>query len=187
LRVRIVVFCLFWIALLVCYVILMIPVGRGFAKFLLMGALPDKVDRTDKAKEKFADSLMSVSNTIHSAILLGILVIPLTAFMQAIMSGKDLLPPLLDYLHTAGTGGPMNWHGFLLGILIFVPSSAASYMRKQALNLYDELADRAALSPALRWPPKPLRESTAKTTIRADRQIDQRFECLGNVPERENL
>jgi len=36
-----VVFCLFWIALLVCYVILMIPVGRGFAKFLLMGALPD--------------------------------------------------------------------------------------------------------------------------------------------------
>jgi hypothetical protein len=158
LHVRIIVLCLYWIAILVGLTCIAKPGGVALAKVLLMGVLPEIEDRTDKAKEKLADSLMSVGNTIHSATLLGILVVPLTAFIQAIVSGKDPVSPLLAYL---GTGGTAKWHGFLLGfllgLLIMVPSMAASYMKRRALNLYDEISERSALSPALRWRPKSLR------------------------------
>jgi hypothetical protein len=163
-RVLLVVYGLFWIGFLVFFGVMMRFAGGGLARLLLMGVLPDIADRTDKAKEKFADSLMSVSNTIHSATLLGILVVPLTAFLQTIVSGKDPVPLLLDYLRTAGagTGETARWHGFLLGFLICVPAVAASYMKRQALNLYDELSERAALPPALRWRPKSLGNRSRK-------------------------
>jgi hypothetical protein len=163
-RVLLVVHGLFWIGLLVFFVALVGFAGGGIARLLLMGILSDIDDRTDKAKEKFADSLMSVSNTIHSATLLGILVVPLTVFLQTIVSGKDPVPLLLDYLRTAGagTGETARWHGYLLGFLICVPAVAASYMKRQALDLYDELSARAALPPALRWQPKSLGNRSRK-------------------------
>ncbi len=163
-RVLLVVLGLFWIGFLVFFGVMVRFAGGGMARFLLMGVLPDIANRTDKAKEKFADSLMSVSNTIHSATLLGILVIPLTVFLQTIASGKDPVPLLLDYLRTtgAGTGETARWHGYLLGFLIFVPAGAASYMKRQALDLYDELSARAALPPALRWQPKSLGNRSRK-------------------------
>ena len=163
-RVLLVVYGLFWIGCLAFFGALVRSAGRGFARFLLMGILSDIHDRTDKAKEKFADSLMSVSNTIHSATLLGILVVPLTVFLQTIVSGKDPVPLFLDYLRTvgAGTGETARWHGLLLGFLICVPAVAASHMKRQALDLYDELSARAALSPALRWQPKSLGNRSRK-------------------------
>jgi hypothetical protein len=106
---------------------------------------------------------MSVSNTIQSATILGILVVPLTALIQAIVSVEDPISPLLDYL---GTGPTIPWRaaplGFLIGLLIFLPITVASEMRKRALTLYDEISERSALSPALRWQPKSLNDQQRK-------------------------
>jgi hypothetical protein len=121
-RVRIVVYGLLVLGLLAIFVHIVIVTGSAIAQVLLMGALSRIEERTNKAKEKFADGLMSVSNTIHSATLLGLLVVPLTAFIQTIVSGKDPVPLLFDYLCTAGTGGTGTWHGVILGFLICVPA-----------------------------------------------------------------
>jgi hypothetical protein len=42
-----------------------------------------------KAKEKPADSLMNISTTLYSAVVIGVLVFPVTAFIQSLVSGTD--------------------------------------------------------------------------------------------------
>jgi hypothetical protein len=47
--------------------------------------------RTAKAKEKFADSLMSFSTALSSAVWISVLVFPFTAFIQAMASGGGVV------------------------------------------------------------------------------------------------
>jgi hypothetical protein len=144
--VRIVAYGLGGIALLVFFVAMVI-ISAEMVAVLLTGILPETAGRTDKAKEKLADSFMSVGNTIHSATLVAILVVPLTVFLQTTVCGKDPAALLPAYLHTVGTDGTARWYGFLLGVLIFVPIVAAFYIKGRALQLYDEISKRAELPP----------------------------------------
>lgn len=91
-------------------------------------------NRSAKAKEKFADSLMALGNTIYGAAFVSVLVFPLTAMMTAIFSGS---PPVnvLDLI------GRLSW-GTLgtFAALYLVPVCAGYYSKEVALNLYDEIA-----------------------------------------------
>jgi hypothetical protein len=95
--------------------------------------------RTAKAKEKYADGLMSFSTAICSATFIAVLLFPLTAYIQAITSGtKPVAPWVLQYLEHA----PRWWmfYEFVLFALFWLPLGVATWFRRRALALYDEIA-----------------------------------------------
>jgi hypothetical protein len=98
--------------------------------------------RTAKAKEKYADGLMSFSTAICSATFIAGLLFPLTAYIQAITSGtKPVAPWVLQYLeHTPGW---WLFYEFVLFTLFLLPLSVATWFRRRALALYDEIATLA--------------------------------------------
>src|SRR5262245_44716310 len=54
-------------------------------------------DRTAKAKEKAADSLMSMGTAVQSATLIGLLVVPFTTYIQVIVGGIDPVAALVSW------------------------------------------------------------------------------------------
>jgi hypothetical protein len=98
--------------------------------------------RTAKAKEKYADGLMSFSTAICSATFIAVLLFPLTAYIQAITSGtKPVAPWVLQYLEHAP--GWWLFYEFVLFALFWLPLGVATWFRKRALALYDEIATLA--------------------------------------------
>ena len=102
-------------------------------------------DRTAKAKEKSADSLMSCSTAIFSALLIGVLVFPFTVFIQTMARGTDPVSALVSWSQSVG-GSWMSpawwswWHTGVLFVLFWLPLSFGMWGRKQALDLYDMIA-----------------------------------------------
>jgi hypothetical protein len=94
--------------------------------------------RTDKAKEKLADSLMSMSTTLLNGVFLGVLVFPLTAFIQSFVSGKDPVPALQTWLSS------LTWtHVGLFGGFFIIPAVVANLARTSALTIYDAIARKS--------------------------------------------
>jgi hypothetical protein len=87
-------------------------------------------ERSLKAKEKFADSNMSVASSIASAVFIGVLVFPLTAFISAIALGSEPFPLMKM---------PTFKQLLLFGGLYFSPLLAAWYAKETAMNLYDQI------------------------------------------------
>jgi hypothetical protein len=96
-----------------------------------------KGGRTDKAKEKLADSLMSFSTAVSSAVWISVLVFPFTALIQAMTRGTDPVEALVSGWPPAWWSW---WHTAVFLILFWVPSSVALLFRRRALDLYDELS-----------------------------------------------
>jgi hypothetical protein len=113
---QVVVFGLSAIAGLVATLIIALPLGWCLA-FLLLGKELNR--RTPKAREKFADSLMSCSTTLLSATLIGLLVFPFTAFIQTMASGADPLSALVAWWQPDRWSG---WHAEVFVVLYWLPS-----------------------------------------------------------------
>jgi hypothetical protein len=118
--------------------------------FLMFLQGEKKGGRTAKAKEKFADSLMSFSTAVFSAIVISVLVFPFTAFIQTMARGTDPVAAVVSGWPPAWWSG---WHTAVFLILYWVPLSVAMLFRKRALDLYDELS-----------PPTPAVAPTAQGT-----------------------
>jgi hypothetical protein len=81
-----------------------------------------------KSKEKFADSLMAIANAVHCAVLVSLLVFPLTVFVSAIFSGAELFS-FLSILER------MTWPN--IGIFTFVyllPVFFGTYAKEKAME-----------------------------------------------------
>jgi hypothetical protein len=96
-----------------------------------------KGGRTAKAKEKLADSLMSFSTAVFSAIVISVLVFPFTAFIQTMARGTDPVAVVVSGWPPTWWSG---WHTAVFLILFWVPFSVAMLFRRRALDLYDELS-----------------------------------------------
>jgi hypothetical protein len=102
-------------------------------------------DLTAKAREKFADSLMSISTAIASAVFISVLVFPLTVFIQTMALGKDPLWAWLPGLLSRGTKPewwPLLFAAMFLGLYL-LPLVIAHRMREGALKIYDTLPPSA--------------------------------------------
>jgi hypothetical protein len=135
------------VSLLLALLILGCILGYGAAyfvteSFLMLFEDKELNKRTAKAKEKYADGLMSVSTALCSATFIAVLLFPLTAFIQAITSGtKPVAPWVLQYLEHAP--GWWLFYEFLLFALFWLPLGVATWFRRRALALYDEIATLA--------------------------------------------
>jgi hypothetical protein len=129
------------------YLLLALTFGGGSVlAHLILGLLsPQLQRRTDRAKEKYADSLMSLSTAMLSAVFIGLFVVPVTAFIkaladQAFAGQMDLLSPLWTWF----TSGRFTIrHAILFVVVFYVPLFIAARFRKWALNLYDDLAKKS--------------------------------------------
>jgi len=108
--------------------------------FLMFLQGEKKGGRTAKAKEKLADSLMSFSTAVFSAIVISVLVFPFTAFIQTMARGTDPVAAVVSGWPPAWWSG---WHTAVFLILFWVPFSVAMLFRRRALDLYDELPQPA--------------------------------------------
>jgi hypothetical protein len=118
--------------------------------FLMFLQGEKKGGRTAKAKEKFADSLMSTSTAMFSAVWIALLVFPFTAFIQTMAGGTDPVAALVAWWQ------PDRWsrrHAVVFLVAFWVPFSLALLLRRRALDLYDELS-----------PPTPAVAPTAQGT-----------------------
>lgn len=97
-------------------------------------------ERTDKAKEKWADSLMSCGTSVLGAFITSILVFPLTAFIQAVTSGTDPVAVVVSWWPPAWWS---EWHTAVFISLYFLPLMLSALFRGRALNIYDELPPSA--------------------------------------------
>jgi hypothetical protein len=134
---RVVVFGLAAIAGLVATLIIALALGWCLA-FLLLGKELNR--RTPKAREKFADSLMSCSTALLSATLIGPLVFPFTAFIQTMASGADPLSALVAWWQPNRWS---DWHTGMFLVLFWLPFGVGLFLRKRALDVYDELSPPA--------------------------------------------
>lgn len=92
-------------------------------------------ERSNKAKEKFADSLMTLANIIYGAIFVAMLSFPVTAFVSAMYQAADpfsFLAPVNQF----------SWQRIVIFCAAFiVPLVVAFWARRKAMDLYDELDD----------------------------------------------
>ena len=85
------------------------------------------------SKEKFADSLMAVANTVHGAVLVSVFVFPLTAFLTAIFANAAPFS-FLTIIHG------MTWPNISIFALVYLaPILVGVYAKKIAMDLYDEV------------------------------------------------
>jgi len=101
-----------------------------------------KGGRTAKAKEKLADSLMSFSTAVSSAVAIGALVFPFTVFIQTMAKGIDPLAVVVSWW-------PPQWlswsHTAVFLSLFWAPVITSLLFRRQALDLYDEIASSTSV------------------------------------------
>lgn len=89
--------------------------------------------RSAKAREKYADGLMTISNAIASALMISIFVAPLSAVIAQFNDQREV-GALLQTLFA------MPSMQFLEFVLCYAISIAVSmYFRFEALNIYDAL------------------------------------------------
>ena len=90
-------------------------------------------ERSLKSKEKFADGLMSVGNTIHSAAFIAVYIFPLTAFMSTTFIDNEPLSFSTLINH-------MSWQNVaIFGIVYLLPVAIGFYAKEKAMDLYDEV------------------------------------------------
>lgn len=88
-----------------------------------------------KAQEKFADHLMSVATSIITATFIGVLVVPLSAFVNA------FIVPNQQPLSFLGIFSRMSWGSIVtFGVLYAIPLLMAEFARSHALRIYDRVS-----------------------------------------------
>lgn len=91
-------------------------------------------DRSLKSREKFADSLMSLANVIHGAVLISVFAFPLTAFISAVFTGVEPYSFLVIFDRMSGSN-------FLVFLFVYsLPIIVGAYGKHKAMDLYDEIA-----------------------------------------------
>jgi len=90
-------------------------------------------NRSNKAKEKFADSLFSISNTILSGVFLSVLIFPLSSFISSAFAGEGTFSfsKFYDYMSLSNV--------FIFIIVYFCPIGVGIYAREKAMDIHDEL------------------------------------------------
>jgi hypothetical protein len=116
------------------------PWGMLVIMLLIMRVDRPIQHRTDKAKEKFADGLMSMSRAIQNAIAIGILIFPFTAYLQAFVRGIDPIVALQTWTSSARL---TLLHLVGLVVSFSAPFLFAQLFRRRALNLYDDIARKS--------------------------------------------
>jgi hypothetical protein len=97
--VRAVLVALELIAIFAAYMIFSAVIAKYIVSPFMKWSFDVKFEtRSDKAKEKIADSFMSTGTAIQSAVLIGMLVAPFTAFIQALLGGPDPVMFLYEWL-----------------------------------------------------------------------------------------
>jgi hypothetical protein len=143
-----------WVAIGLFHVALLVlswfPLKYIVVPYLMFLQGEKKGGRTHKAKEKLADSLMSFSTAVSSAVWISVLVFPFTAFIQAMARGIDPVEAVVSWWRPEWWSG---WHTAVFLILFWVPFSMSLLFRRRALDLYDELS-----------PPAPAVATTAQGT-----------------------
>lgn len=87
-------------------------------------------ERSLKAKEKFADSNMAVASSIASAVFIGVLVFPLTAFISAVALGNEPFASMKMITMK---------QFFIFGGLYLSPLFFSWCAKETAMNLYDQI------------------------------------------------
>lgn len=95
-------------------------------------------NRSLKSKEKFADSLMSIANTIHGGVLVSVLVFPLTAFLTAIFGSQEPFSFIAMINRVTWTNVAV------FAFIYFVPIVAGVKAKEKAMDLYDEVASSSS-------------------------------------------
>ena len=113
--------------------------------FLMFLQGEKKGGRTAKAKEKLADSFMSFSTAVASALVISLLVVPFTTFIQAMTRGVDPVAALVSWWPPAWWS---DGHTAVFLILFWLPMSVSLLFRRRALDIYDEMARTPASSAA---------------------------------------
>lgn len=91
-------------------------------------------DRSLKSKEKFADSLFAVANSIHSAVFISVFVVPLTAFLGIFFEDQEAFS-LLTIVNKMTWGDVGIFAGaYLIPILVGVKA------KETAMDLLDEIS-----------------------------------------------
>ena len=99
-----------------------------------MGFITPLKKRSDKAKEEFAKSLLTVGSQIHGALIIALFVVPLSALTSAYLkSGKVQLPSLHQLNNFAA------WYSTPLFIFIFHSTFVGIVFKNKALDILDEL------------------------------------------------
>lgn len=92
-------------------------------------------ERSNMAKEKLADSLMTLGNIIYGAVFVAMLVFPVTAFVSAMYQASDpfsFLAPVNQF----------SWQRIMIFVMAFIiPLAVAMWARRKAMDLYDEIDD----------------------------------------------
>jgi hypothetical protein len=125
------------IALKVGLALLAFCVISLFARLSIWLSDPSLERRTDKAKEKYADSLMGFGNTIQGAVFIAIFVsVPVLFLGPVILSGGEPRP-FASILSWIGK------YGYVVAILLglwWLGLVYSSALQRRALNLYDQLS-----------------------------------------------
>ena len=110
--------------------------------------------RSKRGKEKFADSLLALSNGVLTALFVVVLVLPLTALFAAVLAPAGKPFSLIDLLLRAVRAEPVI--GVVVVLLVFYLGTILwmVLLRERALDIYDlvsrEEADQGARLPARR-------------------------------------
>lgn len=98
---------------------------------LLMSCI-DK--RSKKSKEKFADSLMTIANTVHGAALVSVLVFPLTVIVSSMFSSTK------DSISISTIFYQLTWTDFwCFSAAYLIPIAIGVFFKKQAMDWYDKI------------------------------------------------
>ena len=121
--------------------------------------------RSVKSKEKFADGLMSLANTIHGAALVAILVFPLTAFISAVLTGGAMFSWLDIVHHFSGI------NLIIFGVVYLTPIVVGMYAKDKAMDMYDQIEAGLRKSEVEAHQPFRLKKSNASPNILINRTI----------------
>ena len=90
-------------------------------------------NRSNKSKEKLADSLMAVANTVHSGVLVSVFVFPLTAFLTAIFKNAEPFSFIAIFSR-------LTWPNVgVFAVVYLLPIFAGLFAKEKAMDLYDEV------------------------------------------------
>lgn len=93
-----------------------------------------KKNHSRKAREKFADSLFSLSNLLFSGLLAAILLVPLGALLKALVTRGDDTTSILSAIAELPPGEAMAFVAVYVAVV-----GLGGFARREAMAIYSEL------------------------------------------------
>lgn len=91
--------------------------------------------RSKRSLEEFAKSLIVVANTIHGAIFVSVLVLPLTVSVHAIVSTGEAPITSIEQLF-----GMLDWLQIPLAVFLFLSVWFGIMLKNRAMDILDEMS-----------------------------------------------